>query len=167
MGDSLTAANGAFATNLLQAVTEDRSVSWSGGGNGNWQTFITLPNLIKVYNPRLIGYSHSSSGNSYSFEETAKFNVAEPSTLVIDAPRQAKLLVSRMRSDKRVDIKRDWKLITIMTGSNDYCLDACKNTSVSSFIGEAQKNLISALRILQKNLPRTLINLVIPAGIDI
>lgn len=166
MGDSLTAANGAFATNILQALSEDRTVSWSGGGNGNWQTFVTLPNLIKAYNPRLTGYSHSYSGNSYSFEDSARFNVGEPATLINDAIRQAKLLVSRMKSDKRIDIKRDWKLITIMTGSNDFCLDVCKKTSysVSNIIEMAQKNLITALRNLRGSLPRTLINLVIPVG---
>lgn len=165
MGDSLTAANGAFATNVLQTLTEDRTVSWSGGGNGNWQTFVTLPNLIKAYNPRLTGYSYSYSGNSYSFEDSARFNVGEPATLVDDTFRQAKLLISRMRSDKRIDIKNDWKLITIMTGSNDFCLDVCKNSaSVSKIIEKAQTNLLKALRILRGNLPRTLINLVIPVG---
>lgn len=169
MGDSLTSANGAFATNLLQSVTEDRAVSWSGGGNSNWQIFLTLPNLLKVYNPHLIGYSSSASGNSYSFQEAAQFNVAEPGSLVDDAVRQAKMLVKRMRLDRRVDIKNDWKLITIMTGSNDFCMDICMKannnvSSIASIVSRAQQHLITSLRILKKNLPRTLINLVIPVG---
>lgn len=81
MGDSLTAANGALATNVAQAVTEDRSVSWSIGGGGNWKVFLTLPNLIKVFNPNLYGYSSSPTGNSYGFDRNSKFNVAEASTL--------------------------------------------------------------------------------------
>lgn len=169
MGDSLTSANGAFATNLLQSVTEDRAVSWSGGGNSNWQIFLTLPNLLKAYNPHLIGYSSSASGNSYSFEDAAQFNVAEPGSLVDDAVRQAKMLVKRMKSDRRVDIKNDWKLITIMTGSNDFCMDICmkannSGSSIASIVAKAQQHLITSLRILKKNLPRTLINLVIPVG---
>lgn len=166
MGDSLTAANGAFATNVFQALTEDRAVSWSAGGYGNWQTFVTLPNLIKAFNPRLNGYSHSKSGNAYSFEDGSRFNVAEPTTYANDLPRQAKLLVTRMRSDRSVNIKNDWKLITIMSGSNDFCLDVCErtNSSIASIVGGAQQNLITSLRILRRNLPRTLINLVIPVG---
>lgn len=166
MGDSLTAANGAFATNVFQSLTEDRAVSWSGGGNGNWQTFVTLPNLIKAFNPRLNGYSYSRSGNAYSFEDESRFNVADPTTFASDMPGQAKLLVSRVRTDRRVNIKTDWKLITIMIGSNDFCLDVCKrtNSSIANIVGRAQQDLITSLRILKKNLPRTLINLVIPVG---
>lgn len=166
MGDSLTAANGAFATNVFQSLTEDRAVSWSGGGNGNWQTFVTLPNLIKAFNPRLNGYSYSRSGNAYSFEDESRFNVADPTTFASDMPGQAKLLVSRVRTDRRVNIKNDWKLITIMIGSNDFCLDVCKrtNSSIANIVGRAQQDLITSLRILKKNLPRTLINLVIPVG---
>lgn len=167
MGDSLTSASAAFATNILQIFSENRAVSWSGGGNGNWQTFVTLPNLIKAYNPRLIGYSFSRSGNVYSFEDAARFNVAEPGTLVEDSVRQAKLLVSRMKSYKQVNIEKDWKLITIMTGTNDLCdKSICRqaNISIAKVIHKAQQDLITTLRILRKSLPRVLINLVFPVG---
>lgn len=59
IGDSLTAGNGALATNILQVLIENKGVSWSIGGQGNWQKFLTLPNILKVFNPNLYGYSLS------------------------------------------------------------------------------------------------------------
>lgn len=59
MGDSLTAANGAMSTNLLHVTTENRGISWSIGGQENWRTFLTLPNILKEFNPNLYGYALS------------------------------------------------------------------------------------------------------------
>lgn len=61
MGDSLTAGNGILATNILQVFTENRGKSWSGGGEGNLQQFLTLPNILKEFNPNLYGYSLKDS----------------------------------------------------------------------------------------------------------
>jgi hypothetical protein len=76
IGDSLTAANGAFAIVGLQTTLEGRGVSWSVGGRGDWRTFLTLPNILKQYNPKLYGFSEAA--NSLGFEKASKFNVAEP-----------------------------------------------------------------------------------------
>lgn len=67
-----------------------------------------------------------------------------------------------MLTDRNVDIRNDWKLITIMTGSNDFCKDSC--IKQESSIEAGRLNLIEALMILKRNLPRTLINLVLPVG---
>lgn len=48
MGDSLTAAAGALATSITHIVIENRGISPSGGGQGTWREFLTLPNIIKV-----------------------------------------------------------------------------------------------------------------------
>lgn len=72
----MTAANGAFAVDSLQTTLEGRGVSWSIGGMEDWRTFLTLPNIIKVYNPKLYGYSEAA--NSLGFQKASKFNVAEP-----------------------------------------------------------------------------------------
>ena len=78
--------------------------------------------------------------------------------------RQAKNLVKRMRSDSFVNIKKHWKLITIMIGSNDFCLDICYFDNQEKLLDEAERNMVTVLRILRDNLPRTLINMVIPVG---
>lgn len=59
IGDSLTAGNGALATNVLQVLIENKGVSWSIGGQGTWHRFLTLPNILKVFNPQLYGFSLS------------------------------------------------------------------------------------------------------------
>lgn len=69
-----------------------------------------------------------------------------------------------MRSDPRVDLKNHWKLITLMIGSNDYCLDICYYEDQKKVVEDAEKNMIHVLRILRENLPRLLINVVIPVG---
>lgn len=42
IGDSLTAGNGALATSILQVFIENKGVSWSIGGQGNWRKFLTV-----------------------------------------------------------------------------------------------------------------------------
>jgi hypothetical protein len=162
LGDSLTAANGAFAISGLQTTLEGRGVSWSIGGLGNWRRFITLPNLIKEFNPNLYGYTEVP--NSLGFQKESKFNVAEPGATTNHIVRQAKNLVKRMRSDPNVDIQRHWKVVTMMIGSNDFCLDICYFDNQDKLIEVGRSNMIRALRILRENLPRTLVNLVVPVG---
>lgn len=162
IGDSLTAANGAFATNGLQTTLEGRGVSWSIGGKDNWRRFVTLPNLIKEFNPKLYGYSTAAS--SLGFQKESKFNVAEPGGISGHTIRQAKNLVKRMRSDKNVDIQRHWKVITIMVGSNDFCLEVCYFDNQDILVENARSDMIRVLRILRENLPRTLVNIVVPVG---
>lgn len=57
MGDSLTAGNGIFATNLLHISVENRGMVWSIGGQSTWRQYLTLPNILKEFNPNLYGYS--------------------------------------------------------------------------------------------------------------
>lgn len=70
IGDSLTAGNGALATNMMQILIENKGVSWSIGGQGNWRKFLTLPNMLKVFNPKLYGYSIS---DGFSTDNSARF----------------------------------------------------------------------------------------------
>lgn len=72
-----------------------------------------------------------------------------------------------MRSDEKVNIKQHWKLITYMIGSNDFCLDICYYQNQEKAIDNAGKNLLLALRILKNNLPRTMINIVLPPDVTL
>lgn len=165
IGDSLTAGNGAFATNTLQVLLEGRGASWSIGGEGDWKKFLTLPNILKLYNPNLYGYSINEYSNSY--EKASRFNVAEPGAMSYDTVSQAKNLVKRMRSDKNVDMKNHWKLVTYMIGGNDFCLNICYYDDQTKVIENAANNLILVLRILKQHLPRTLVNVVLPPDVNI
>jgi len=48
MGDSLIAGSGIFADSVLHILIENRGVSATGGGQGTWRQYLTLPNIIKV-----------------------------------------------------------------------------------------------------------------------
>lgn len=162
IGDSLTAGNGAFAIDNLQTTIENRGVVWSIGGRGSWREFVTLPNILKEFNPKLYGFS--SAANSLGYQKASKFNVAEPTAISSNGIRQAKNLVKRMRSDLRVDMENHWKLVTIMIGSNDFCFDVCEYSDQNKLVDKAGRDMIQILRILRENLPRTLVNVVIPVG---
>jgi hypothetical protein len=77
------------------------------GGESTWREYLTLPNILKKFNPSLIGYAVR---DSLGFQKSSQFNVAEPFGITSDMPFQAELLVKRMRSDKRVDYENDWKV---------------------------------------------------------
>lgn len=68
---------------------------------------MTLPNIIKVFNPKLIGYAY---GDSLAEEKFSQFNVAEVGALSRDVPFMTKELVKRIKMDKRVNINEDWKV---------------------------------------------------------
>lgn len=79
IGDSLTAGNGALATNILQVMIENKGVSWSIGGKGTWQRFLTLPNILKVYNPKLYGFSVS---DGFSIQKSARSVYAQKKKII-------------------------------------------------------------------------------------
>lgn len=162
IGDSLTAGNGAFAINSVQTTVEGRGVAWSIGGKENWRKFITMPNLLKEFNPNLYGFS--TAAQALAFQKESKFNVAEPGAIQYFAIKQAKNLVKRMRSDPKVDMNNHWKIVTIMMGSNDFCLDVCYYKNQDKLLRQAAQDMKTVLRILRENLPRTLVNVVLPVG---
>jgi lysophospholipase L1-like esterase len=165
IGDSLTAGNGAFAVDVLQVLLEGRGVSWSIGGQMNWRSFLTLPNILKEFNPNLYGFSNVEQANAD--QKASRFNVASAGAMISDTVHQAKNLVKRMRSDAKVDMKNHWKLITYMIGGNDFCLDICYHQNQDEVIEKAGKNFLQALRILRENLPKTMVNVVLPPDVTI
>lgn len=151
MGDSLTAASGASSTNWVDLFMENRGLSWSIGGQWNWRNSTTLPNILRVYNPNLVGYSW---GDAFPFHRESQFNVAEIGASSIDLPYMAKVLVNRIRSDRRVNFKRDWKMVTILMGGNDICSFVCSYNDPESLPNKYKIRLIKTLRYLRDNMPR-------------
>ncbi|VDL65775.1 unnamed protein product [Nippostrongylus brasiliensis] len=110
---------------------------------------ITLPDVLRKFNPSLIGASH---GSGY---ETAEFNVAINGKTSLDMPTQAAELVSRIVND-------DWKLITIFIGTNDIgkfrsIFSSYNVQYISVKYGAAMEE---ALGILRRHLNRTIVSLV-------
>ncbi|XP_055535523.1 phospholipase B1, membrane-associated-like isoform X1 [Wyeomyia smithii] len=158
IGDSLTSATAANSVALWELLIENRGLAWCIGGQGTWRTHLTLPNILKEFNPKLFGYSLF---DSYNVHHSAQFNVAENIATTTDMPYNAAKLVERMKIDPRVRWEKHWKLLTFMIGGNDFCSDVCYQTNATEWINEVQeKSLIKTLQYLRNNMPRTIVNLV-------
>ncbi|XP_063708819.1 phospholipase B1, membrane-associated-like [Culicoides brevitarsis] len=157
MGDSLTAANGATSTKFLDLTMENRGLSWCIGGQWDWRNSTTLPNILKVYNPKLVGYS---TGDAFGIHSETQFNVAEIGAVSFDLPYMAKTLVKRIRNDPRVNFKKDWKMVTISIGGNDICTFICAMKNPESLPSKHRRNLFKAVKYLKDNMPRTFVNIV-------
>ncbi|CAH0605460.1 unnamed protein product [Chrysodeixis includens] len=156
IGDSLVAGSGALEEFALGAFVEYRGVSWCAGGDASWREYLTLPNILKEFNPNLRGYS---TGTGEWLTRNAQFNVAFPVASDEDALKQARIVVARMRSSPDIDMERDWKMLTVFIGANDLCSASCLNPVSWSPAAHAKK-LAKALDYLHKHLPRTIVNLV-------
>ncbi|XP_019513787.1 PREDICTED: phospholipase B1, membrane-associated [Hipposideros armiger] len=152
LGDSLTTAVGARPSNSSDMLMSWRGLSWSIGGDGNLETHTTLPNILKKFNPHILGFSTGTQ------KETAGLNVAMEGARARDMPTQARDLVERMKNSPEINLEKDWKLITLFIGSNDLC-HYCENPEAHS-AGEYVRHLQQALDILYKELPRAFINVV-------
>ncbi|XP_026537464.1 phospholipase B1, membrane-associated [Notechis scutatus] len=156
LGDSITAANGAGALphNIIDVLTEYRGLSWSIGGNENITTVTTLANIIREFNPSLVGFSigkgKEDKPNSYLNQAVSG---AESDTLIL----QTRKLINLMKNDYNINFQEDWKLITIFIGGNDLC-DYCNDSmhNAEYYI----RNIQSALDILHKEVPHAFVNLV-------
>lgn len=107
IGDSLTAGNGGMATNIIQVSTENKGLSWTIGGQKTWRQFLTIPNILKEYNPKLYGYS---LGDGLGTHRSSRFNTAEIGAMSRDITHQAWNLIARMKSDPNVDMNNHWKV---------------------------------------------------------
>ncbi|XP_046393630.1 phospholipase B1, membrane-associated-like [Ischnura elegans] len=155
IGDSLTAGNSAREIYPFGVIIQDRGVSMTGGGVGTWREITTLPNLIKIFNPNVIGFA-KGRGDFLSYN--AQLNVAIPSAIDDDIHNQVRLLIKKMKRDKRIDFNNDWKLLTILIGHNDlcsyHCFDREKHSSRQHFL-----HLQKALDYLYKHVPKMYVNL--------
>lgn len=77
------------------------------GGQGTWRKFLTLPNILKEFNPKLIGYA---LGDSFTHHREAQFDIAEIGAMSQDLPFMTRQLVKRIKKDRRVDFDNDWKV---------------------------------------------------------
>ncbi|XP_055005747.1 phospholipase B1, membrane-associated-like [Boleophthalmus pectinirostris] len=157
LGDSLTAGNGIASSpnNILDVLTQYRGLSWSIGGDDNLTSVTTLPNIFRHFNPNVTGFA---VGTGRQNNPEAALNQAVGGATSHNLLTQAQALVKLMKNDSKINLTEDWKVVTIFIGGNDLC-DFCKNSllySVETYI----KNVREALDYLQKEVPRTLVNLV-------
>ncbi|ESP02914.1 hypothetical protein LOTGIDRAFT_111188, partial [Lottia gigantea] len=161
LGDSITAGNGITAKTIFGVLREDRGLSYSIGGDDTFEEAITIPNILKKYNPGITGYSIKSGKVSSKY---SAFNVAEPGNVFSDLTDEANKLIERLKADINIDINNDWKLITILIGDNDLC-DICDEDGheAERYVAMLEKTLDT----LRTNLPRTIVNVVEVLNVDI
>jgi len=158
LGDAITAGAGAKAKNLFDLNKEYREVSWSIGGAKTLNTVTTLPNILRMFNPSLKGFSKGQ------FPSQKGFNMAAPGATTADIRAQSQALVKALRDNKEVNFEEDWKLVTIFIGGNDlchYCTDQ-NNLSPKNY----SHNLMLGLDLLYNEVPRLLVNVVEILKID-
>ncbi|XP_059094569.1 phospholipase B1, membrane-associated-like [Tigriopus californicus] len=170
LGDSISAGTGALSKTIFEVGSEFRGVAFAAGGIGTWRHYLTIPNILKQFNPYLYGFSTGITKVGRQRPEDDKkvaFNLAISGSESDDVIKQAHRLVEKMFNDPKINAHKDWKMITIFIGHNDICGHACegfkfyedKEVSFKSF----RRNMQRVLDILHKDLPRTFVNL-IPAG---
>ncbi|KAK3918835.1 Phospholipase B1, membrane-associated [Frankliniella fusca] len=160
IGDSMTAGSGALALGPLDISLEDRGVAFATGGWGSWRSSLTLANILKAYNPRLRGWA---SATSLSVDKASRFNVAEPMAATRDVVHQAKILAARMSQE--VNMKEDWKLVTVLIGANEMCSVCFEEPA--AFLRREREALVRGLDTLMALLPRTMVVVVIAPGEDV
>ncbi|XP_071455799.1 phospholipase B1, membrane-associated-like [Hetaerina americana] len=105
MGDSITAGYKMTALSVVYAV-EERGYAFTTGGLGNWKNVTTIANLLREFNPDLIGIS-TGSGDYKS--QAAGFNVAVRGAVDEDMLVQAKYLKKKMMDNPDIDYEKHWK----------------------------------------------------------
>ncbi|XP_039605816.1 phospholipase B1, membrane-associated [Polypterus senegalus] len=151
LGDSLTAGFGIRAQNLAQLNKEWRGLSWSIGGDDALDKVTTLPNILRRFNSKLVGFSLGTG------KEQSHLNMAVSGAKAADVPAQARHLVQRLQ-ESPVNFQEDWKLVTLFIGGNDlcqYCLDR-ETLSWQNYVGHIQETL----DILYSEVPRVFVTLV-------
>ena len=68
--------------------------------------------LLQEFNPNLIGFAKA---DSFTHEKSSQFNVAEGGAMSRDMPYMAQAVINRIKSDRRVNIKKHWKVCYIGT----------------------------------------------------
>ena len=63
-----------------------------------------------------------------------------------------------MKNDTKINFNTDWKMVTVLTGHLDLCMDACKENHIQD-PEIAVGNLKPMLDTLYHGLPRTFVNL--------
>ncbi|XP_014448628.1 phospholipase B1, membrane-associated [Tupaia chinensis] len=150
LGDALTTARGARPSAEGENSTDWKGLSWSIGGEEVLEKSTTLPNILKKFNSKILGFSTA---------DDTGLNMAEEGARAQDMKTQAQELVKRIKQNAKIDLKNDWKLVTIFIGGNDlchYCEETKMPLSAKKYVDEIKK----ALDILHKELPNTFVNLV-------
>lgn len=167
-GDSLTAAFGANAFTPIDLFIEYHGVSWSIGGDKDVRSIITLPNILKEYNPNLVGFSNGISPPLIPIPNE-HLDVAVSGSTAYGLMEQAQRFVKKMLIQPQYDFNGSWKVLTLFIGGNDLC--SCCRWWKNYREKYKPKNFISevtdVLDYLHQRVPKLFVNLVTPPNVTI
>lgn len=106
----------------------------------------------------MLGYSKH---DAWTYHLDSQLNLAEIGASSADMPYMAKMLVQRIKMDKRINFKKSWKMVTIAIGGNDICSFICQMDEPESLPRKHKQRLVKTLRYLRDNLPRFVFQLII------
>lgn len=154
-GDSISAGNGLGAELLIEVALENRGEVFSIGAQGSLEEgVVTLPNILRKYNPNLKGYATCKSQKE-NFD-LSWFNVAQPGGKANHMYDQAVRLIDAMKGDDRINYAEDWKFLTMFVGGNDLCASCSRNQSAEFWYYSFERALLK----LKEEMPRAVVNLV-------
>ncbi|CAJ0963176.1 unnamed protein product, partial [Mesorhabditis belari] len=162
IGDSLTAANGAGAAphDAIAVILQYRGLSFHAGGQVDLDEQITVPNIMKRFNPSIQGYAVGTG--SENVWEVARLNGGVPGAESGDLKGQAESLITKMKNHPDIDFQNDWKLINLFIGGNDicaYCQDKIKNSSGTHSPEHFRDNIKAAVQVFKDKMPRTIVSM--------
>jgi len=165
LGDSITAA---FGVNGAKGGLEEvRGSSFSMGGDEN---ATTLFNFLRYHSPRIIGGSLKQHLVELCYgplcppfqyrPEYDVFNSAQSGAMVGDlVTHEVDYLIKQVKAHKDIDIKNDWKILTLLIGANDLCASCTIEGKGFLNPNDYEKHLTNALNNVHKNLPRTIVQI--------
>jgi len=161
IGDSVAAGFAALSETIWDIFTEYRGHAFTIGGQQPYNEYVTVPNMLRLYNSNLKGYSIGDGGAD---SPNAVLNVAVSGARSYDLMPQLDVLEARMK-EIGVDMQNDWKLISIFIGGNDLC-DYCSDTDKNSPVNFALR-LEAVLDAIKARFPRVFVNLMTPPDVTL
>jgi len=161
IGDSVAAGFAALSDTIWDIFTEYRGHAFTIGGQQPYDEYVTVPNMLRLYNPAIKGFAVGDGGPD---SPNAVLNVAVSGARSYDLLPQLDALESRM-IELGVDMEKDWKLLSIFIGGNDLC-DYCSDTAKNSPVNFA-RNIEATLDAIQARFPRVFVNLMTPPDVTL
>ncbi|KAI9136907.1 hypothetical protein BKA69DRAFT_1101235 [Paraphysoderma sedebokerense] len=152
LGDSITAGFGMITGRPpLSKILEYRGKVFSIGTDVGE---LTIPNLLKLYNPKVIG---ASTGVTLPLSEGKDLNRAISGSRSNSLQREAQSLLTLLSIPPYSLHKKSWKMITVLIGANNLCR-ACVPNSNDADADLFENDLRDSLLLLRNGLQKTIVN---------
>ncbi|VDK75024.1 unnamed protein product [Litomosoides sigmodontis] len=151
MGDSLATGRGLWP----QTDVEFRGAAFPIGGDATIDGLVTIANILREFNDKLIGVSHGM-GTKFQLPYH-QLNVAESGASSSSMPLQANELIKRLKALREVDVNNKWTMVIITIGTEEIC-KVCEAPDYNA--------LLESLLILNQGIQNALVILVGPIHVS-